>query len=267
MPYSDDMRPCARGVHCADRQIVIDDGRRIVEPAWTYRPFCDLDRQRLITCIEAIPGQYVDLYRKLLPSGSGGQRVSGSRTPPIPMVLNVEALMREVVHVVCSWAEVVGHVANLSSTDGPRRAGTALSEASKALAIHVDALLALGSWSVTRYMDIHKAADLPADTIGWVHPHAGYVEAIVDLDGPAAALELLDLHAKCRSVLGLTKKREILTIPCHGCGHAALHREETSQGMEDGATCGNCRTEYTGDQWKLLRDIVYGEQIAARKAG
>lgn len=256
-----EMRPCARGTRCTDRKVVIDQGERIVQPAWTYRPFCDRDREHLITTIQDLPTKYARLYLDLPRSGGAGEKVSGSKTPPVPLRVDVEALMRDMVHTAVTWQEIVAAVAGLTEP-GRKRQGRALGDACRALAAHVDALLSLDPWPVARYIPIHQAANLPTGTTGQVFPHAGYAVAVLELDGAQAALELLDLHARCRSMLGLTRRRDLLSVPCHKCGHVAIYRDETSDGLQDEAHCGHCRQTYTGQQWKLLQRVTYEEEIA-----
>lgn len=258
---SSEMRPCARGVHCSDRQVVIDQGERIEQPTWTYRAFCDRDREHLICAIEDLPAKYARLYLELPRSGGVGEKVSGSKSPPVPLRVDVEALMRDIVHTAVTWQEIVAAVAGLAEP-GRKRQGRALRDACRALSAHVDALLSLESWPVARYIPIHRAANLPSGTTGHVFPNAGYAVVLLELDGAQAGLELLDVHARCRSMLGLTRRRDLLSVPCHACGHVAIYRDETAEGLQDEAHCGNCRQTYTGQQWKLLQRLTYEEEIA-----
>ncbi|MFD9949717.1 hypothetical protein ACFWYW_55475 [Nonomuraea sp. NPDC059023] len=258
---SNEMKPCARDTHCTDRQVVIACGERIQQPAWTYRTFCERDRTGLIKAITDLPHQYVALYQALPPAGGVGPKVSGSKNPPLPLRADVEALMRDMVHVVCSWHEIVSAVAQLAE-QGPKRHGRALSDACRGLAARVDALLALDPWPVARYLPIHEAAQLAGHVTGFVHPSAGYAVVNQDLDGGDAGMELLRLHARCRSVLGLTRRRDLLPVPCHACGHVAIYREENVEGMQDEAYCGRCGETYTGAQWRLLQRLTYEEELA-----
>ncbi|MFI6496886.1 hypothetical protein [Nonomuraea typhae] len=260
MPVHGEMRPCARGHHCSDRQVVIDNGERITQPALTYRAYCDRDREHLARTISRLPQQYVELYQALPRSNGDGPKVSGSKAPPLPLRADVEALMRDMVHVVASWQKVIAAVAGLAES-GPKRQGRALSDACRALAAHVDALLALDPWPVVRYMPLADAAKLGAAS-GFVFPHAGYAAVNLELGGADAGDELLYLAARCRSILGLTRRRDLLPVPCHACGYVAIYREETADGMQDEAYCGRCGETYTGAQWRLLQRLTYEEELA-----
>jgi predicted RNA-binding Zn-ribbon protein involved in translation (DUF1610 family) len=257
MPYnSSEMRPCARDTHCTDRQVIVDGGKRTNQPAWTYRPFCDRDREYLIQAIADLPAKYMHLRTELPRTTGQGQRVSGSRTPPAPLRLDVDALMVDLTHVVNTWAEIVAAVAGL--VDACRDLDTAC----RTLTRWVDALLSLGPWPVVRYLPLHEAAQLPAGTTGHVHANAGYAVANVDLDGAGAGLELLKLHARCRSTLGMTRRRDLLHVPCHQCGRIALYREEKADGLQDEAYCGHCGETYAGASWRLLQRLTYEDEIA-----
>lgn len=258
----DSLRECARAERCSDPRIETVDGKIRRLPALTPRPLCEPDRTLLFQTINQTPATYVDLYRALPRLNGTGPKVSGSKSPPLPLRADVEALMREMNHITTTWAEIVSAVAGLSA-DQPKRHGPAIQQACDILTRRLDALLALDTWPVARYFSLKAASELPPGTGGKVFPSAGYAVAIVHLDGAEAAEEIFSLHAKCRSMLGLTRKRETLNIPCEHCGRAAITRQETAAGVADDGRCGHCGQTYTPAEWSALQAVVHQEQVAA----
>ncbi len=269
--YSEEsgLRDCARAERCSDPRFEDHGGKMVRLPALTPRAFCDKDRGLVLEKIEEIPELYTLLYIALSPSGSStGLRISGSKTPPVPLRAGVEALMRDVVSVVSSWEEVVRDVARLSeSPTGSRRDGVAVTTGCRVLVTHVDVLLALPVSPQTRILSLKDASELPEGTSGIVHKSAEFAVAVLELGGEDAGLEILRLHARCRSMLGMTKRRDLITVPCFNCGHSAIYRDETWDGLADEAYCGNCAQMYTGTQWKVLQKLVYEEELKRQKVG
>jgi len=270
--YSDDaQRPCARGRHCASRNA---NG----EPAEGPRALCSADRDFLVTAIERLPEMYTELYLRLGEKGAGDDslRVSGGgRTPPVPINLGTDALMRRIVDVLSSWDERVRYVARLSGPDTDearrRRAGVAMTTMCRTLAAHVDALLALEAEPMMRAMDISGHPKLPEDAVGVVHTSAGWISYQTELDGGDAAEEIFGLHALCRSRLGLTRKSVLLRSRCWDCDASGkLVREDGAAGLDDHITCRACGTEYIGlrlnelmvDEQRIMREIAQGKKAS-----
>ena len=253
-------RPCARGRWCASRDA---NG----EPALGPRALCSTDRDFLVSAIERLPEMYTELYLRLGEKGAGGDslRVSGgAKTPPVPINLGTDALMRRMVDVLSSWDERVRFVARLAGPDTNegrrRRAGVAVDAMCRTLAAHVDALLALEAEPMARDMDISGHPRLPEDAVGVVHTSAGWISYQTDLDGGDAATEIFALHALCRSRLGLTRKSVLLRSRCWDCDASGkLVREDGAAGLEDGVTCRACGTEYMGE--RLARLMADEERI------
>lgn len=267
--YSDAQRPCARGKHCASRN---SNG----DPMEGPRALCSTDRDFLVAAIERLPEMYTELYLQLGEKGTGGDslRVSGGgKTPPVPINLGTDALMRRILDVLSSWDERVRNVARLSGPDTDdarrRRAGVAMTTMCRTLAAHVDALLALEAEPMMRDMDISGHPRLPEDAVGVVHTSAGWISYQTDLDGGDAATEVFALHALCRSRLGLTRKSVLLRSRCWDCDASGkLVQEDGAAGLDDHITCRACGTEYMGERLALLmaaEDRIMKE-IAGKKA-
>jgi len=166
---------------------------------------------------------YVELYL-FLPKTSNRSNepiVSGTRDErKVPLKLNVEALMREIVDVAVSWHE---HVADVT-TNASQRPGVLLNAAVKDLVIKIPTLARLENTTVVRD------------------------GALVDMSGVQACLELLRLRARARKVLGIEQYIETREAPCPSCGAYALTRAsgESDSRCEE---CARCVSEKEYDQW------------------
>lgn len=147
-----------------------------------------------------------------LPRGSrsvGDVHVSGTREPPAPLDLSVDALMREMVTCLVDW-DTVCHDPPYPS--GPVRPAVALAAASRALRRDLGGLLT------------QPAA---------AHARRGRV---IDLDGRDAGREVLRLHHRARLLLRLVKHVEECPAPCPACDTYGLTRESGS----DSVWCETC---------------------------
>lgn len=265
----DGQRPCARGERCAGATSVRQpDGKYKQVPTLGYRAFCDRCRDMILRCLEQIPDYHRDLRAMIGDKGQGtGPKVSGSRSAPLPINLTVDALVTDLVDIVASWAGRVSLVAGLHGTDADRRLRAYADQPVKrmclSLVAHVDVLLGLGPQPMTRFLSLADAATLPAGTPGRVHPNAGYVEVLLDLDGAAAGLEFAGLNARCRSALGLTAKDEKINGRCFACEQRdVLVRPDGSAGRMDHAECRACGAKYFGADYTLLMRQAYEQAIA-----
>lgn len=213
-------RLCRRGERCAARHDY--NG-----PAPTDRPICDRDTEELSRVLREFEELLVQLHLMKLAAlaGSGlAERVSGGAVEaPLLFDVNVDELANTVVGTVVEWATAVAQVAGAPvPPPGHHLAGRALRIAVGTLRPRLSVLLALQPRVVER---------------------AG--EAFT-MDGGAAAIEIFDLHHRCRAVLGRTRKIVHLPQPCpaDGCGVRALCRYDG----HDEIRCNACGTEMTLDE-------------------
>lgn len=249
--------PCACERFCAERDY---QGN----PGLGPRSFCETDERRIKEAIARLPETYADL-RLLLPvTGQQEERVTGSREAPIPVNLDVQAFMRQIVWVACSWEDQVRAAVRLSDLpDGRRRDGVALAQASRTLTAHLTPLLSLPTETKVRFVPPSKLKDMePGD---WWTDTAGDAWAYTDMDGTAAALEFLQLHGRARGILGLTRQRRRITeVPCDGCrGKTLVQSEAKHGGWEPMVRCTACPVTYGGTNYDLLMGRVYSAQLAA----
>jgi hypothetical protein len=167
----------------------------------------------------------------------------------VPLRLDVDALIRDMVLVLCSLEERVRTAAALTPMDTAasrhRRDEVAIPAAVTVLSAHFDKLLGLAPATVTRIRSIRAAADAPAGTAGRVHPVAGFAELLVDVDGPAAGLEIIHLHYRSRSLVGATRPapEKLDGVPCRRCQVLSLERaapSRTRTGVDYWSECCEC---------------------------
>jgi len=249
--------PCACERHCAERDY---QGNPQLGP----RAFCDTDRDRIGDAIARLPETYAEL-RLLLPvTGQQEERVTGSREAPVPVNLDVQAFMRQVVWVACSWEDQVRAAVSLSDLpDGRRRDGVALAQACRILAAHLTALLSLPRETKVRFVPPSRLEGMEPGTF-WADT-AGDAWAYSDMDGTGAGLEFLQLHGRARGMLGLTRQRRRITeVPCDGCrGRTLVQAEAKAGGWEPAVRCTACPVAYIGANYDLLMGRVYAAQLEA----
>lgn len=282
-PVGDDgQRPCARGERCMEAESVRQaDGRYTLTPALGYRAFCVSDREFVLRCVEDLPRYFTELGDRIGDKATGqGPKVSGSRNSPILINLTVDELRVEMVNLVSSWAGRVYRVANLTGIDTERsladrvRYGAqltayvddAFNRMCETLGAHLDALLALDTEPMTRYMTVAEADELPDDVPVHRNYWAGYAEACLDRSGADAGLEIIRLNGRCRWILGYTGKDEKIAGRCFSCDQLdVLVRPDSSVGLMDHAECSACGTRYFGAEYaNLLRD-TYERELAKQR--
>lgn len=257
--------PCACGIKCAERDYK-GNARR------GPRAFCRTDTGYIARAIAELPSDYVQLWLRLPRSEQPGEHITGSKEPPLPLDVNIEAFLREIVHVLCSWEEAVQRVARLTPHEGDRRQGVMAAAASRTLGAHLDTLLSLQAETVVRYISPHRLAQIGEDAllddpdlVWWDTSGDAWIRQ--PMDGVAAGMELLHLHSRARSTLGLNRGRvRIPEVPCdgEGCGMKTLYQPEAlAGGLEPVVRCSNCPNVYAGPRFDLLMGRVYQAQVDA----
>lgn len=267
--YRDDrQRECSRGDHCSDPRPVDEGGKTVLRPALTPRAFCEVDRGVIGQQLADLPRMWAAVHSEIGNKGTAnGPKVSSSRTPPLPISLSVDALLRDVEMVLNSWDERVRQVARLVTADTTlnRRASVSVRTACIVLAAHLDTLLSLDDEPMLRYFDLNQLPDLPPGTPGLVHIGAEYAEVLLDLNGADAGLEVLNLHYRCRKLLSETRPpARHVPVPCRQCGYRSLYERRTWDDQADGARCRHCGLIYEDNDFALYRGEVYAAEQARR---
>jgi hypothetical protein len=207
----------------------------------------------LLAAERAVPALVLD-YRDLeqhlpLSLGQWGDGQPASRDDhPVPLNLAVEALQREIWHVLTTWEEVVRERERLSdSVTGQVRAGWAVQAAAQILTPRVRLLAAVGPVLLNGYPNLDED-DL--------HRFEGIEYA--DVPGWRGVVDFRRLHDRARMLLGLTAPREekIELLPCRDCDARSLYRLPGDDRVYCGNSDDNCTAIYSNEEFRRWAGLV-----------
>jgi hypothetical protein len=290
-PHHQEQRACARDQFCKQATVTWDGDKRIVHPALTYRPFCDGDRDDVVTALVAFPGQYRQLLADLHDIRSTGQVPGAAFGSRLPLYGDIDAAARRIHLVVTSWEARIREVPRIDSADVDDDGQAAAEDPSvrqvrvAATVLHrnVDALLALEPAWMIRYAPAGRLRDNQLTAMQAVHRLDYWderrsampdleVRIYDELDGARAGLEILHLHHVCRRILGeIDRKPDNLPgVACYRCQHKALRRADPPLRDNDPLYYSRCKVcdhqltepEYR-DHVKRLAALVGGKRTAS----
>lgn len=246
---------CARGEHCGSGQPG-EDGEFAAAWADPPLPFCGKDTRAITRTVLGFPERYVLLHMALGEKGRvTDDRVSGSRTPPVPVRLDVDALIRDMILVLCSWDERVADAAKLTRPatwmSRYRRDQVAIPATVATLAPRLGEVLCYPAATMIRVCSLKAAAQLPPSQVARVNGTGGYAEVWADLDGAGAGQEFLRLDRRCRHVLGQTlpPPAGLDGIPCRHCDALALQVAPEPEYRSQCSECGDLLTAGEYREW------------------
>lgn len=190
--------------------------------------------------VQSLPADYRDL-EQLIPRSLGEWSDGQPRghSVPAPINLHVEALQRSIWWVVTAWEEVVRDQDRLSDPPSRVRPGPAVVRACAVLAPRV------GMVSDLRPVELQ---DYPPATEE--ESHRFKIITHVSRWGWQGVLDLIRLHQRARSVLGLTAPVRRLPGVCGGCGRDSLRQDQPRyQGDEQPVYCHNCALTMSYDEY------------------
>lgn len=235
-----------------------DDGESVTTPALGYGVFCRSDRDMIARTLSGIPEQWVRVHQELSIKAAGTERVSGSRSAPIPANMAADAILREVIAVLVSWEECVRVAAGLTLPDTQlarrRRDSVAVTGAVRTLSAHLDRLVALPAAPMSRAFELHNLERIPEGAYGRTNTIGGYCEVTVDLSGVDAAEEILSLSRRCKAFVGDTRMREALNVPCPdpSCSGFSLEHIQGSAYAAECRACGRLMTTGELGTWTKI---------------
>lgn len=213
---------CRFGVHCRAATRTIEDGRGKRQPAaatgWGLCVVCERFGR---TAVERLGDLYGTLHAELgkdtgrnVQPGGGGSHGNAKVDPPTPLRLNVDAQCREIAWVLLVWAESVAE--RVDALPRPAGAWSAAEQirrgpyrCSRLLMTYYSVLLALPATAHIPYVGEGALADP------------------VELDGPAAVVQLVGLYERARRWAGEGQRAESRHMPCPpvdagGCGQQGV---------------------------------------------
>lgn len=234
---------CYRGERCTEWEWVEDPAggpglARVGREINTTSGLCLACVRHTERALAELPRDYTELHL-MLGRGMGaaaGEPVSRSRELPVPLRLDVEAVLSAMLAETTCWAEAVAEPLNVAwdSTlvDHHTRPGVAMQRACQLLAGALSPLLAVRDWT--------RMVWLPD---GW----GALPEARDGVDG---AVTLLELHHQARRVTGMTRLRHRMPVPCPNrvprpCERMTLIRDDG----DDYVYCTSCGVWYSHDEY------------------
>jgi hypothetical protein len=255
--------PCRLGGYCSTRnrstgQPGPDEGRGLCWPDERHGQFA----------IGELVGDWLALMQRV--GKDAGRQGFGSiptacAEAPIPIHEHIEALTRQIAWTLDVWAQPVRERARLAEDvygyehqwQQRRREGAAVQRDSGTLTAHYSVLLALAPVDYLDYETVTLVAD----------------------DGPGAVAQMVQLHHRARSVLGVTKRRERRDLPCppkpYGCGLPELgewlgsgnrYYDTEVGGWVTGPNivdCGNCGWSCDADDYAMYAITFIPPKIRA----
>lgn len=217
-------------------------------PVWCVdtddTPLCRPHLEHARTDVALLVHDYRDL-EQLLPKPltvfPDEHHVYQSRTgppaeAPVPMRLDVEALQAELWWLSTAWAEVLADRHRLSDPPTHVRPGHAVQWAVQVLSPRIGMLARI------------------AEVQMWCYPASAKLSYVT---GARGVLDLMAVHRRARSVLGLTDPLYALPGRCQnrGCGAAELR----VRGGSDTVWCGRCGAIMTRDDYDRLGNVFLRE--------
>jgi hypothetical protein len=263
---TDDERPvhrCIAGQGC--RRAEVTEGGR--QAALTDGPdtLCDACRGAVEYAITDMPEIWMLLHGAIGDQSrrAGGQKVKRSRSAPINLNTDVDALKAAIVEWMVAAAAPISEVLN---TDDPHPHNNTDAEqfrvvlaCTRLLSTHVDDLLATPTDNVSVWLSASETAypgeRYYVDDHGVTHSGTG----IQSMDGVDLALKLVQLRSSARSLLALTTPHDKLSVPCPHCNTYELvrtHRTIRTVGGKnreiDQINCGNCGLDWPYERYRQL---------------
>ena len=216
------------------------------------RGLCDQCQLTVSDAISDLPHDYVSLhlaqFRGVSPNV--GEVVSFSRELPVPISLTFSTLADQIEIETTAFAEPVAEklgidwdktttprkVRNFKQYTSPRYSGPIiLQKAARLLADATDILVKLPTWTYRLWGEV-----------GW---------EMIEVDGVAAALTLLDLHHATRATLGLTRAVSTMQAACPFCESYTLVRVAGDEYIH----CQLCRRRFTDEEYQQWTVVVIND--------
>jgi hypothetical protein len=265
---TDGQRECAREAFCTGYRLVpAGDGTSRRAPGLAYQAFCAADTALITARLHprhGLPAAYWWLRAEI---GSPVRRSEMLRVPfgpRMPLSEYYDLLMRRILEVLCSWEDRVREAARLSAPAPEPDPHKAAGRAAKTLADRLSVLFARPAEPMVRHIPSGelRAADswrASSPVLALWQDAAlcanadGMATIRAALPGPAAGIEILDLHARCLTALGqIAPPAEVFDgIPCRVCGTVGLERAEPPPDPAIEADWSRCPDPSCGDRMKL----------------
>lgn len=197
----DSLTTCLAGPQCQDPY------------APRYLPLCEACLDAAERDVRALVYDYADLEQRIPRADTGGEPISGTREPVLPLDLGILGMQRAIWLQVTAGEAIVRDIAGLPSSASEVREGFAVQRAVQILAPRLRLLA-------------NADSDLTS--------------------GAAIILELTRLHAAVRARLGLNRLVHELAGQCPDCRARGLRRDDGS----DTVHCTGCAFRCAWDDYR-----------------
>jgi hypothetical protein len=181
------------------------------------RAFCVDCEGRIRQALGDLPGLWESLREELEPSSRPGLPVSGSKDPPAPLNVQAAALRDDIEGWLKDQVTALRHEQGYDVEPHPRL------------------------WS-RPYRVVQRSA--------WLTRHLAVLLAAPF--GATAGVELLDLHFRARSLLGLLDPPDRLPAPCFVCDMRALVRHNGESQVRCEPKAGGCGRRWQEQEYEWL---------------
>lgn len=250
---------CAAGGGCGSK--TAEDGRQL--PAATDKPYdlCVGCIRILDRVMGELPEMWVALELALGDKHSGtDQRVSGTRTPPIPISVATAAVMDSLVEWISAGAARVAEVLNTADPSPGSRTtaehGRAVVDGCRLLRTNLFRLLDAEADAVMVWLtpkETGRPGEIWVDSLG---TRRGI--KLVDMTGIEIGLEIQRQHRLARMILGHTQPRERQALPCPLCSSVTVYRtvRTVRNKVYDDVNCEVCGKGGTYDWFQRMVGVA-----------
>lgn len=223
---------CRSGSHCSDRA---RNTKGILVPAITLHPntLCPECIHRVPLAVAELWSDYLALNRAVIDPthlAGTGAGVHSTPTPPVPVDVHAAALMSEIAEEAHRCAECIADRLHMSAPPA-----TSVGRCLDLIEVNVDVLLGVP----------------PHAAMTW--NRAGDDRIVVELDGPALAVRLVELHRRARLAVAADVGRERMPLPCPLCEHSTVGRWHGSVEID----CRSCGRVWTPEEYRQMTQILH----------
>lgn len=175
---------------------------------------CAHHAQRLARTLDALPRLFAELATLRIPTQREADKVTTSRTPPVPINLQARACQEDMLRAIADAERLLRYARRWSPRPPRGREGGTLAAGVAWCRTHLEALVTLDSVGDTLAAQLFTAADM-------AHRLLGHVERPTQLPAPCPSCD----------TLGLERGNGWSVVKCRYCGRT-FHEDEYDRLVE-----------------------------------
>lgn len=265
-----DVNRCASGPGRCRGTVLTPDGSKLA--AETSDILCEPCLDSIRHHITDIPRIWVALHEAIGEhTRNTAQKVSGSRTPPININCDVDALKTGIVEwltlAAARVADELGIDEPMPHNNTDTEYAKTVEKCARIINPNLDLLIAAPAGDAQIWLPPtdteYPGERLYVDQLGITH----HGTRIVEVTGLDIAQQLVRLRRRALAVLGVTTPRDKLPYPCPGCNRPELsrhQRKDPGRREVDEIVCGNCQLCWPYSRYQQLCLILAKEDEMER---